>query len=471
MDRRLKESLDRIFFPRSVAVAGVSREQDSPGSLLLRSLLDMGFEGKLYPVNPRYEEVMGLKCYPSIESLPGDVDLAILSVPPPAVPGLVGECARAGVAGCVVNTAGFSETGREEGKLLEAEILGAMEGSNLRLVGPNCMGVYSSRGKVALFAGMFPTQGRLCMISQSGSLASITFLSALERGLTFDRIVSSGNELDLNCTDFLEYFLEDPDVEMVLAYLEEIRDARRFLGVARRARGKIPVVLMKGGRTAGGKRAAASHTAALGGSSEILVGALRQAGVILVQDLGELLDVASALHHLPPAGGRRVAVVSSPGGLAVNAADAVEEAGLELSSLAPSTVETLREILPAEGTSPSNPVDLGFGAVRPGVYARVLKAVAADPSVDVILAVGTAPASRKGDPGLLNAITEEMVQAKDEVVKPMVAVFFPGSFLATQFLRLHSAGIPAYPTPTSACRALAHYLGFHSLRDASPSST
>ncbi|MEJ5187438.1 MAG: CoA-binding protein, partial [Candidatus Geothermincolales bacterium] len=179
MDRRLKESLDRIFFPSSVAVAGVSRDPDSPGTLLLRSLLDMGFEGNLYPVNPRHDEVMGLKCYPSINSLPEEVDLAILSVPPTSVPQLVDECARSGVAGCVVNTAGFSETGREEGRLLEARIVKALEGSTLRLVGPNCMGIYSSRGKVALFAGMFPAQGRLCMISQSGSLASITFLTAL----------------------------------------------------------------------------------------------------------------------------------------------------------------------------------------------------------------------------------------------------------------------------------------------------
>lgn len=462
MDRRLKESLDRIFFPSSVAVAGVSRDPDSPGTLLLRSLLDMGFEGNLYPVNPRYEEVMGLKCYPSISSLPEGVDLAILSVPPTSVPQLVEECARSGVAGCVVNTAGFSETGREEGRLLEARIVKALESSTLRLVGPNCMGIYSSRGKVALFAGMFPAQGRLCMISQSGSLASITFLTALERGLTFDRIVSSGNELDLNCADFLEYFLEDPEVEMVLAYLEEIRDARRFLEVARRARGKTPIIVMKGGRTAGGKRAASSHTAAMGGSYEILGGALRQAGIIQVNDLGELLDVATALHCLPRPRGRRVAVVSSPGGLAVNAADAVEEAGLELADLAPSTVEEIREILPAEGTSPSNPVDLGFGAVRPGVYSRVLETVAADPSVDIILAVGSAPASRKGDPGLLNALTDEMIQAKAKVRKPVVAVFFPGSFLAPQFMRLHSAGIPAYPTPTSACRSLAQYIRFHS---------
>ncbi len=468
MDRRLKESLDRIFFPRSVAVVGASTETDSPGSLLLRSLLDMGFEGRLYPINPRHEEVMGLPCHPSIATLPESVDLAILSVPPAAVPSLVGECARRGVAGCVVNTAGFSETGREEGRILEERILEAIRGTSLRLVGPNCMGVYSSRGKVALFAGMFPGHGRLCMISQSGSLASITFLTALERGLTFDRIVSSGNELDLNCADFLEYFLEDPEVEMVLAYLEELRDARRFLRAARRARGSKPVILMKGGRTPGGSRAAASHTAAMGGSSEILKGALRQAGVIQVRDLGEMLDTACALHYLPRPRGKRVAVVSSPGGLAVNAADAAEEAGLELAPLAPATVKRLRDLLPPVGTSPSNPVDLGFGAVKPGVYAQVLRAVDADPSVDLILAVGSAPASRKGDPGLLQAITEEMVQAKEEVRKPMVAVLFPGSFLAPHFLRLHSAGIPAYPTPTSACRALACHLWFHSASGCPP---
>jgi acyl-CoA synthetase (NDP forming) len=175
------------------------------------------------------------------------------------------------------------------------------------------MGIYSSRGRVALFAGMFPVTGRAGMISQSGSISSISFLTGMERGILFDKIVSSGNELDLNCADFLAYLAEDASVEIIMAYLEEVREARRFLAVAASLRGRKPLLVLKGGLTPAGNRAAASHTAALGGSAEIFEGAARQAGIILVEDLGQMLDIAAVLYHLPPPRGRRVALVSSPG--------------------------------------------------------------------------------------------------------------------------------------------------------------
>lgn len=461
MDPQLKESLDRIFHPRAAAIVGVSERRDNPGTLLLRSFLDMGFEGDLFPVNPRHEEILGMRCYPDIPSLPCVPDLVILSVPPSAVPRLVRECAAAGVGGCVVNTAGFSETGLPEGRRLEEEVRKALRVSGLRLVGPNCMGIYSARGKVALFAGMFPVQGRAGMISQSGSLASISFLTGMERGILFDKIVSSGNELDLNCADYLEYLAEDPAVEIVLAYLEEVRDARRFLDTATRMRGRKPLVMIKGGITPSGERAAASHTAAMGGKAEIFQGAARQAGIVLADDLAQLLDFSAALLHLPPTGGDRVAVVSAPGGLGVNSADAVERAGLSMARISPETREALASFLPREGTSFANPVDLGFGAVVPGNYRRALELLNRDPGVDIILAVGSAPASRDGDIGLLQAITDEVLEAKPNLAKPVVVVLFPSSLVQPQAARLHQAGVPAYLTPTAACLSLRHYVDFH----------
>ena len=461
MDQELKKSLDRIFYPASVAIAGVSERRDSPGTLFLRSLLDMGFSGDLYPVNPRYGELLGMRCYPDIPSLPRVPDLVILSVPPGAVPPLVRECAAAGVGGCVINTAGFSESGRPEGSRLEQEILRARGGSGLRLVGPNCMGIYSSRGGVALFAGMFPVAGRAGMISQSGSISSISYLTGMERGILFDKIVSSGNELDLNCSDYLAYLAEDPAVDIVMAYLEEVRDARRFLSIALRLRGRKPLLVLKGGLTAAGNRAAASHTAALGGSAEVFEGAARQAGMILVDDLGQMLDFAAALYHLPPPRGCRVAIVSSPGGLGVNSADSVERAGLEVAALSRETVSGLASFLPAEGTSFSNPVDLGFGAVVPGNYRRVLELLDRDPGVDIILAVGSAPASRDGDIGLLKGITDEVLEARPGLKTPLAVVLFPSAFTAPHAARLHAAAVPAYLTPTAACLSLRRYLDFH----------
>ncbi len=461
MDRELKNSLERIFFPASAAIVGVSERMDNPGTLFLRAFKDMGFSGDLYPINPRHDEILGLRCYPDISSVPGGLDLVLLAVPPAAVPELVRECAASGVGGCIINTAGFSETGRAEGLRLEEEIVEARRGSGLRLVGPNCMGIFSSRGKIALFAGMFPTEGRASMISQSGSLSSITYVTALERGLLFDKIVSSGNELDLNCADYLDYLAEDPHTDIILAYLEEVRDARRFLETAIALRGKKPVIVLKSGLTGAGGKAAASHTAAMGGSAEVFEGAARQAGIILVRDLSQMLDCATALYHLPSCLGKRVAIVSAPGGLAVNCADAVEWYGLELASLTGETRAEMAGFLPAEGTSFFNPVDLGFGAVIPGNYLKTLKILDKDPTVDILMTVGSAPASRDGDIGLIGAITEEMLEARSAISKPLVSVLFPSAFTAPYMAKLHAAGIPAYLTPTAACLALHAYQEFH----------
>ncbi len=463
MDPELENSLDRIFHPASAAIVGVSERMDNPGTLFLRAFIDMGFDGGLYPINPRHEEILGLRCYPDIGSLPGGLDLVILAVPPASVPELVRECAASGVGGCIINTAGFSETGRAEGARLEKEIMKNLRGSGLRLVGPNCMGIFSSRGKIALFAGMFPSEGgRAGMISQSGSLSSISYVTGLERGIMFDKIVSSGNELDLNCADYLAYMAEDPQIDITLAYLEEVRDARRFLDTAMAMRGRKPLIVLKSGVTSSGSKAAASHTAALGGSAEVFDGAARQAGIIQVSDLSQMLDCTTALYHLPPCPGRRVAIVSAPGGLAVNCADAVEWHGLELASLSQETRDELAAFLPAEGTSFSNPVDLGFGAVIPGNYLKALSILDRDPAVDILLTVGSAPASRDGDVGLIGAITGEMLEARSSISKPLISVLFPSAFTAPHIARLHAAGIPAYLTPTAACFALRAYHAFHS---------
>jgi acyl-CoA synthetase (NDP forming) len=466
MDPGLKNSLDRAFLPATAAIVGVSERMDNPGTLFLRAFKDMGFEGGLYPINPRHEEILGLRCYPDISSVPGGLDLVILAVPPVAVPGLVRECAASGVGVCIINTAGFSETGREEGTRLEKEIVAARQGSSLRLVGPNCMGIFSSRGRIALFAGMFPTAGRASMISQSGSLSSITYVTALERSVHFDKIVSSGNELDLNCTDYLEYLAADEHTYMILAYLEEVRDARRFLEIAISLKGRKPLVVLKSGLTASGSKAAASHTAALGGDAEVFAGAARQAGMILARDLSEMLDVAAALYHLPSCLGKRVAIVSAPGGLAVNCADAVEWYDLELAPLSVETRSELAGLLPSEGTSFSNPVDLGFGAVEPGNYLKTLEILDNDPTVDILMTIGSAPASRDGDIGLIAAITEEMLEAHANISKPLVAVLFPSAFTAPHMAKLHAAGIPAYVTPTAACAALRSFLEFHTAAQA-----
>jgi acetyltransferase len=459
----LKNQLNQVFYPESVAVVGVSERLDNAGTLLLRSLLDMGFSGPLYPVNPRHDELLGLTCYPTIGAIEKPPDLVVVSVPPAAAPGVIAECVAAGVTACVLNTAGFSETGTSEGAACEQRVLEAIGGSSLRLVGPNCLGIYSSGGGLALFAGMRPAQGRVSFISQSGSLASMLYLLGAERGIMFSKMASSGNELDLNCADFLEYFAEDEETEIIAAYLEQVRDPRRFLDTAVRIKGRKPILVWKAGSTEEGRRAAASHTGAIAGNSEIWDAVVRQAGLVVVDDLADMVDTLSAFYHLRRPRGRRVCVISPPGGVAVNSADSAEKNGLLMPRLCPDTIGRLAEVLPEVGTSFSNPVDMGFGAVIPGKLGKVIEIAASDPEVDILLVVAGAPAYREGDPGLIKMHSAEIAAAFDSIDKPLIVVGIPSGLAFPLVSELSWKGMPCYLSPNAAFKALSLYLTYHGL--------
>ena len=459
----MNEQIDKVFRPRSVAIAGVSSRMDNPGTLALRSIRNMGFEGPVYPVNPKYEEVLGLPCYPSIRELPSIPDQVILAVPPSAVPALAAECVETGVSICVINTAGFSETGRAEGIELEQRLKATVEGSGMRLVGPNCMGVYSSAGRLALFDGQVPGNGSVSLISQSGSFCSFLYLLGTERAIRFSKMVSSGNELDLTCADYLEYLADDAGTDIIVAYLEEIRDARRFLEAALSLKGKKPFVVWKSGLTVSGKKAAASHTGAMAGSEDIWRSVERQAGIVPSYDLPDTIDVLSAFYHLRRPLGRRVCIISPPGGIAVSCADAVEKNGLLLPGLHPETTDRLAAILPREGTGLGNPVDMGFGAVVPGNLKQVIEAVAPDENVDTIMVVAGAPAAREGDPGLVKMHTAELKEAAPRGGKPLVVIGIPSGIAFPHMAELNWAGIPCYLSPDAACKALSRVFSFHGL--------
>jgi len=464
VEAALTKHLEKVFHPRSVAVVGVSERLDNAGTLLLRSLIDMGFSGPLYPVNPRHGEILGLACYPSVAAIPEPPEMVILSVPPEAVPAVVTECVEIGVAVCVVNTAGFSEAGTVEGKELERQLLEVVRGSELRLVGPNCMGIYSSGGRLALFGGQRPEGGKVSFLSQSGSLASMLYLLGAERGIMFSKMASSGNELDLNCADFLEYFAEDPETEIIVAYLEQVRDPRRFLDAAKRIKGRKPLLVWKAGLTDKGRRAAASHTGAIAGNAEIWRAVVRQTGIVAVDGLADTVDTLSAFYHLARPSGRRVCVISPPGGVAVNASDAAERNGLAMPPLDPDTVRRLGEVLPHVGTSFNNPVDMGFGAVVPGNMGKVIEIAASDPEVDVLLVVGGAPGYRDGDPGLMKMHGAEISEAFGAIDKPLVVVGIPSGFAFPFVAELSWKGMPCYLSPDAACRALARYMDFLGLQ-------
>jgi acyl-CoA synthetase (NDP forming) len=379
-----------LFEPRSIAVVGVPRGP-KVGQIFLQGLMRPGFKGRLYPINPKAEEILGLKCYPSISSLPETPDLAILVVDSETSIGVIGECADRGVKAAALFTSGFSEAGTEEGREREAQLLAAARRGKrpVRILGPNCMALYVPKTGLAMFPNMPGEPGNVAFISQSGSLCTFVAGSGYARGLTFSKAISIGNQADLTASDFFEYLADDPETEAIGAYLEGVRDGRRLFRALERCAPRKPLVIWKSGRTSSGALAANSHTGALAGQREIWRAMLRQVGAFVAHDMDELLDLLVACRHVPRTGGRRIAILAGPGGPAVSASDACEENGLELPRLGSGTQEVLRGIIPPAGTSVRNPVDMGLvmlGAAE--MYHRVTETVALDPNVDAILVIG-----------------------------------------------------------------------------------
>ncbi|MBN2398513.1 MAG: CoA-binding protein, partial [Deltaproteobacteria bacterium] len=312
----LTTRLDAIFNPTSVAIVGVPKEMKT-GKLFLMALIDQGFPGVIYPVHPTADEIDGLKAYSSVSAIPGPVDLAIVLVPHDRALPIVRECAEKGVAGAILFTAGFKETGSDEGKAMEAELTRIAQASGMRIIGPNCMGLYAPRTGLSYFPGLSRTPGPIGLISHSGSLGNILCRMGPEKGLSFSKAVSLGNECDLNAADFLTYLGQDPDTEVIGTYLEGIKDGARFLRALYEASVRKPVIVWKVGLTPEGSRAAASHTGALAGSREIWEGVVRQTGAVPVTGFEEWVDALIGFSLLPPHLGDRMVIISGPGGLAV----------------------------------------------------------------------------------------------------------------------------------------------------------
>jgi acyl-CoA synthetase (NDP forming) len=438
-----------LFEPQSVAVVGVPRTP-RPGQLFLQALLDPGYHGRIYPVNPNAPEILGLTCYPSVTSLPEAVDLAIIVVPAPAAVSVVRECAEKGVRVAVVFTAGFSELGTEEGRAREAELVAAARRGRLRLLGPNCMGVYVPKSGLGSFPAMPSQQGTIAFVSQSGSLSNALAWNGAERGLAFSKVISVGNQADLEISDFLQYLADDPETEIVAAYIEGAKDGRRLWHALAEAGRRKHLVVWKVGRTRSGARAASSHTGALAGEAEVWSGLLRQAGALQVGDLEELLDLLAALRYLGRPAGRRVAIVSGPGGPAVSAADACEEAGLELANLSPETQERLHEVIGSAGTSVRNPVDIGLvlGGVTE-MYRGAVEATISDPGVDAVVVIGGAARG-----GGWQAHIEGMARLARATAKPILQVSFgPGDPAVDRALARE--GIASFRSAERALRAYA----------------
>ena len=380
--------LDALLHPRSVAVVGASANPDSPGHDYLRSLIDFGFAGPIYPVHPREREILGLTVYPHLRDVPGEVEFVISCIPAEGVPDLLAACAEKGVRTVQLFTGRFSETGREEAAELERDVLRRAGEAGVRLIGPNCMGLHDPRLGISFRPDLPRRAGPVAFISQSGNNTTEVLLHSDVRGLGFSTALSYGNALDLDESDFLAYLAQDERTRVIGAYIEGVSDGRRFLDALRAAADAKPVVVLKGGRTGAGARSAVSHTAALAGSREVWSGALRQAGAVEVATQEELIDLLVAFAFLSGKPGRRTGVVGGGGGRAVQAADACAEHGLLVPPLTDDIRERLRERAPDLWDWIGNPVDqsilAGTGAGVSG--AAILEMMAESAEFDLLIA-------------------------------------------------------------------------------------
>ncbi len=366
MDRRVNK-MEKIFTPKSIAFVGATNNIGKWGGIILHNLRSGGYQGEIYPVNPKDETVHGLKAYKSVTDIPGDVDLAIFTIPAELLPRTIGECGQKGVEAGVVISAGFAELG-EEGKGLQDRMLEEARRAGMVLVGPNGQGISVPKSGLHPWMPMFkPDPGSVAVVSQSGNVATVLAEQLAELGFGCSKAISAGNCADLTWSDYLDYFRQDSDTRVVLMYVEGVGSGRDFFEAAKRTALVKPVIVVKSGRTEAGSRAAASHTGVLAGSDLVFDSACKQAGIQRAQSMEEAVIAAASMVNTPLPKGRRLGVVTGGGGLGVMAADAAARMGLDLVKFSDETIEKLKAQLPS-WWAPNNPVDmvagLGYGGPR-----------------------------------------------------------------------------------------------------------
>jgi acyl-CoA synthetase (NDP forming) len=440
-NKQIKDGLTRLFQGQVVAVVGASTSPGKLGHEILANIINGGFEGTVYPVNPKASEVLGLLAYPSVSACPANLDLAVVVVPAPFVPGVLREVAAKGARAAIIISGGFREAGRED---LEAEILAVTGETGLRLVGPNCQGINYTPNKLCASWPLVTATGSMAVISQSGTVAATLAGWAVDEGLGISATVSLGNQVDVCETDLIEYFAADPATRVMALYLEGAKDGRRFLDAASRAIPHTPMVVLKSGRTKSGQRAAASHTSSLAGRDEVFDAACRQYGIVRVADIESLYDSAKAMQSLELDGGNRVMIVTSSGGCGILATDEAELCNLRVPPLPPEAVKDLREAGLLPTAILSNPLDL---TVAPAEHFEAAVMAAQGHNVaDVYLLIFGDPIP--GATGVVQKLKARMG------ARFAVAYLGGGDVEKEERLLMHAAGILVFPTPQRAIRAI-----------------
>lgn len=447
--------LELFFEPKSVAVIGASTNPDKLGHSVLKNLVDGGYveRGAVYPINPGAEEVLGYPAYGSVLDVEGSIDLAVIVIPYSYVPDVLRECGEKGIPGVVVISAGFREAG-SEGLERELELISIAQEYKMRIIGPNCLGVIDTFTPLnASFAAGTPPRGPMAFMSQSGALGTAVLDIALAGRLGLSKFVSLGNKADVSEIDLLEAWKSDENSRVIMIYSEGMPNGQEFINVARQVTREKPIVAIKSGVTQSGSRAVSSHTGSLAGSEQAYQAAFRQAGILRVESMESLFDMALALGYQPPLKGDNIAIVTNAGGPGILATDSLEHQGLSLARFELETIHTLEQYLP-DAASAANPVDV-LGDARADRYRFALETVARDPNVDGIMVLLTPQAMTE-----VELTAEEISKFSKRIDQPILGCFMGESSVESGIEILEKHGIPNYPFPERAARAFmakAHY--------------
>ncbi|MBU0532712.1 CoA-binding protein [Candidatus Micrarchaeota archaeon] len=445
---KMIQKLKFIFEPKSVAIIGASKTPNKIGNVLLRNFLDTKFPGKVYAVNPKYEEVLGVKCYPSIKKINGPVDCVIIATPAQTVPAILTECAAKKVGGVIILSGGFEEVKRDD---LAAQIREIAKKYEMPVVGPNCLGVFNPYTKVdSIFLPMYklerPKPGGIAFVTQSGAVGSTVVDLTAYYGMGISKFISYGNATVLDESDYLEYLMNDKTTETIILYIEGAKDGRKLLQTMKKVNKIKPIVVLKAGKAAGGQAAARSHTGNIAGSYLAYQAAFKQAKVTEAEGIIEVFDFVKIFEQPRPKG-NHIAVITNGGGIGVLATDHIENEGLVLAEFSEKTKNALQEILPEYGNV-ANPLDLVADA---GVeaYAKAIDIMMDEPNIDALIIIVLTQT-----PPIDERIIHVLTKASDDRRKPIATISIGGTYTEVYRRILESKGVPSYNSPLSAVKAI-----------------
>jgi acyl-CoA synthetase (NDP forming) len=457
------EAMDAIFNPGAVAVIGASDNPGKLGSHVMRSLTEGGYPGRIYPVNPGKNEIMGIKTYPSLLQIPESVDLSIIVLPAEQVPRTVVECGEKGVKGIVLITAGFREIEDQRGEVLQSEVAKLANQFGIKIIGPNTFGIVNLHLPInASFTPEFSRteKGGISLVSQSGGMSHLMAFVSMRSNTGFSKIIGLGNRCNVDFGEMVEYLIEDPETKVIAMYMEGMDHPRRLMELAERARGEKPILSYKVGRSSTGDKASQFHTGSLAGKHEIYEGAFRQAGILTVRSSEELLDTAKALALSLLPEGSNVAVLSGQAGPGMAACDVCEMEGLSLPPFSDETQKRIESLLPPLAIR-TNPVDMGPAWYDSGATKGIVQAVLEDKHINALILCIMFASANRASVGILSDLL-----LRNRRNKPVICcISSPAGIWDEEIKRLEESGIPNYPSPERAAKALANLVRFKKIRE------